>query len=146
MKIRAPLWRGRETASTVFFETREGSVLLRLPKSMVPDDVDYISFNGLIDSTGAVGDFMRFLLASVVADPDGKLSAVMLWAAWAEWNGTEPNQDEQIGGIAFGDVHEYFRDCFNAGDTVRRRLDGRAQRVWLGYRLADDESVLESED
>ena len=82
----------------------------------------------------------------VVADPDGKLSAVMLWAAWAEWNGTEPNQDEQIGGIAFGDVHEYFRDCFNAGDTVRRRLDGRAQRVWLGYRLADDESVLESED
>ena len=146
MRIRAPLWRVRETASTVFFETRDGSILLRLPKTMVPDDVDFVAFNGLIDSTGAVDDFMRFLLASVVEDPDGKLSAKMIWAAWAEWYDKEPNSDKDIGGIAFGDVHENFRDCFNAGDTVRRRLDGRSQRVWLGYRLADDESVLESED
>jgi hypothetical protein len=37
------------------------------------------------------------------------------------------------------DVPELFRTAFNAGEMVRKRLDGEAQRVWLGFELVSED-------
>ena len=45
----------------------------------------------------------------------------------------------EIAGLNWHDVPELFRTAFNAGEMVRKRLDGEAQRVWLGFELVSED-------
>ena len=44
-------------------------------------------------------------------------------------------ETKEIAGVNRADIIEHFRDAFDAGEQVRRRLDGEVQWVWLGYEL-----------
>ena len=140
MEIRSPLWRVRENLRMAFFENETTGILLRIPKHLLRGDTTYLPLRTVAYPTREVENFIRFLRESIVEDPAGKLSAAVIWNRWAERQGIDPAVGiEEIAGIRFDEVKEHFRDCFNAGDLERRQLDGRVQRVWVGYRMAADD-------
>ena len=59
------------------------------------------------------------------------------WLSHASRNGADSSSKE-IAGVHWKDVLEHFRTAFNAGDLLRKRLGGFAQRVWFDYELVSE--------
>ena len=82
--------RERSNPANIFlFEnphTEEG-FMLRAPRGRLPEDIEFMSVEMTVDTTGASGRFILFLREAVRRDPDGRLSGNMIWAAWAERHG-----------------------------------------------------------
>ena len=140
--IRVPLWlrpRRPGAVSDFYYEnvyTEEG-IMLRAPIGRLPDGTEFISVTIQIDQSGAAQEFIEFLRGSIRHVPGGRISRKNIWAAWAERNGADSSSKE-IAGVHWKDVLEHFRTAFNAGDLLRKRLGGFAQRVWFDYELVSE--------
>ena len=122
-------------------DRREG-ILLRVPRERLPADVEFVTVEINVDSSGATGRCITFLREAVRRALEGRLSGNNLWAAWAEWNGGSPSE-QIIAEIDRKDIHNYFRVAFNEDELSWKRLDGKSQWVWMGYELVSkgDDSV-----
>lgn len=109
-------------------------ILLRVPAERLPDDIDFATMEVNIDVSGEVARYILFLREAVRREPGGRLSGNLIWTAWAEWNGVSPSQ-QTIAGIDREYIHDYFRVAFDEDKMSWKRLDGRAQWVWMGYAL-----------
>ena len=136
MDIRVPLWRGRETETTVFFLHEPSGIQARLPKSVVGDHVKFLPFRTTIYPDGQAAEFTRFLLDVIAEEAGGRVSPREIWREWLIQNGrSRADGAGCVAGIRSGDVKDLFLDVFNAGERMRGRLDGSVQRVWQGYAL-----------
>ena len=130
-EIRAPLWWVRPGEGTQFFENMQRGILLRLSEERINEDTRFVIIRAIIYPDESVQAFMGFLFESVVHSPNGRVSGRKLWDAWAARHSVESAAEtKEIAGVI-----EHFRDAFDAGEQVRRRLDGVVQWVWLGYEL-----------
>ena len=140
--VRFPAWRGREVPKHEFYyENRynqQEDMLVRAPVGGLPEGTKFLSVILVVDPSGAAQDFVEFLLDSIRRSPDGRVSRTKIWTAWADKHGVDSSSRE-ITGLNWADVPELFRTAFNAGEMVRKRLDGEAQRVWLGFELVSED-------
>lgn len=137
-EMRAPLWHKHYDDGGLIFENEQEGVLMRLPTQHVYDDTTIVFVRALVYPGKSVEELVQFLLRSVARRPDGKVSGRKLWSGWKKWNGIDPAvETEEIAGIGRSEIVGHFRNTFNAGGQVRRRLDGDVQWVWLGYELAE---------
>ena len=135
-EIRAPLWWVRPASGTQVFENKQKKFLYRLPDGLISEDTRFLIVRAIVYPDDSVEAFIRFLYESVVHSPNGRVSGRKLWNAWAARHSVESaTETNQIAGVNRADIIEHFRDAFNAGEQVRRRLDGKVQWVWLGYEL-----------
>ena len=135
-EIRAPLWWVRPANGTQVFENKQRRILLRLPEERINEDTRFVIVRAIIFPDESVQAFMHFLFESVVRSPDRRVSGRKLWNAWAARHSVESaDEAKEIAGVNRADIIEHFRDAFNAGEQVRRRLDWEVQWVWLGYEL-----------
>ena len=135
-EIRAPLWWVRPGEGTQFFENMQRGILLRLSEERINEDTRFVIIRAIIYPDESVQAFMGFLFESVVHSPNGRVSGRKLWDAWAARHSVESAAEtKEIAGVNRADIIEHFRDAFDAGEQVRRRLDGKVQWVWLGYEL-----------
>ena len=135
-EIRAPLWWVRPAGGTQVFENKQRRILLRLPEERINEDTRFVIIRAIIYPDESVQAFMGFLFESVVHSPNGRVSGRKLWDAWAARHSVESAAEtKEIAGVNRADIIEHFRDAFDAGEQVRRRLDGEVQWVWLGYEL-----------
>ena len=118
-------------------------ILLRVPRGRLPGDLEFVTVEINVDSSGATGRCIAFLQEAVRREPDGRLSGNKIWAAWAEWNGVSPSL-QTIAGIDRKDIHDYFRVAFDEDELSWRRLDRKSQWVWMGYELVSkgDDSTM----
>ena len=148
--FRIPLWRKRSNASYTFFYEDIGSeegFMVRIPTDRVSDGVTYMPLRTELEPSGASERFVAFLLKSVVARSEGKVSVKAIWCLWAEKNGVDADTaGPEIAGVQYSEVAEHFRDAFNAGSLGRGRLDGVVQRVWHGFELVRASEPPTSDD
>ena len=111
--------------------------MLRAPRGRLPEDIEFVSVEMTVDTSGAAGRFILFLREVVRREPGGRLSGNMMWAAWAKRNGASPSL-RVIGGIDRKDIHDHFRVAFDEDKMSWRRLDGNPQWLWMGYKLASE--------
>ena len=140
MELRLPMFRRRDRKpdrKMVFFENKPTNVLVRLPKSMVTEDTEYIPFRTILYEDPRVVEFVHFMLNVIVTASDGRVSPK---AIWNEWLGRSRDcaidRAEMKAGIRFEHVQQLFTDVFDADDRIRGRLNGEVQRVWKGFQLA----------
>ena len=140
--VRFPTWRGREVPKNEFYyENRynqQEDMMVRAPVGGLPEGTKFLSVILVVDPSGAAQDFVEFLLDSIRRAPDGRVSRSKVWAAWAQRHDGDSSSRE-IAGVSWHDVPELFRTAFNAGEMVRKRLDGEAQRVWSGFELVSED-------
>ena len=140
--IRFPAWRGREVPKNEFYYknhyNQQEDMMLRAPVGVLPEGTKFLSVILVVDPSGAAQDFVEFLLDSIRRAPDGRVSRSKIWAAWAQRQDGDPSSRE-IAGVDWADVPGLFRTAFNAGEMVRKRLDGEAQRVWSGFELVSED-------
>ena len=140
--IRTPMKLDTDTGNTYRLEPSGAGFPVRtlyLEKRSVPSGLpDYVAVRLILDDSGAMGRFARFLEERVeeVDDDEAKITIGQIWAAWAETHGVGADEKE-IAGIGRSDVGDLFRDRFNAGELTRGRVDGRVQLCWRGYRIVD---------
>ena len=77
----------------------------------------------------------EFLDTAVVRDPDRRLTSGQLWEAWAVHTDSDPGSDP-IQGVRRQQIGRSFRERHGVPPATRARVDGRVQRVWVGWRLA----------
>lgn len=109
-------------------------ILLRIPTERFPDGLDFVTVEINVDVSETVVRCITFLREAVRRDSDGRLSGNNIWEAWADWNGVSPSL-QTIAEIDRKDIHDYFRIAFDEGKMSWKRLDGKAQWVWMGYEL-----------
>ena len=140
--VRFPAWRGREVPKNEFYyENRynqQEDMMVRAPVGGLPEGTKFLSVILVVDPSGAAQDFVEFLLHFIRRAPDGRVSRSKVWAAWAQRHDGDSSSRE-IAGLNWHDVPELFRTAFNAGEMVRKRLDGEAQRVWSGFELVSED-------
>ena len=112
--------------------------MVRAPKGRLPEDTAFLSVTLVVDPSGGAQAFIEFLRKFVRREPDGRVSRSKIWGGWADKNGVDASSRE-IAGVHWHDVPELFRTAFNAGEMVRKRLDGEAQRVWSGFELVSED-------
>ena len=113
-------------------------VMVRVPKGRLPEGTTFLSVTLVVDPSGGAQDFIEFVRDAVRPASDGRVSRPKLWSAWADRHDTDPASRE-IAGVHWKDVPELFRIAFDAGDLVRKRLNGESSRVWYGYELVPDD-------
>ena len=149
VKIQVPVWLTptRATSANDFYYenhyTQKG-ILVRARKGRLPEDTAFLSVTLVVDPSGGAQAFIEFLRSFVRREPNGRLSRNKLWVGWAERNGVNTSIRE-IAGVNRNDVPEFFRTALDAGDLVRKRLDGDSQRVWYGNELVSDDEPSPSD-
>ena len=141
-EIRAPLWWMRQAGGTQVFENKQREILYRLPASQINENTRFLIARAIVYPDDSVEAFISFLFESVVHSLNGRVSGRKLWSAWAARHSVDPAAGtEEIAGVNRADIIEHFRDAFDVGEQVRRRLDGEVQWVWLGYELNETGGV-----
>ena len=147
--VRVPMWLtpSRGTSSSDFYyenpSTQEG-ILVRAPKGRLPEGSAFLSVTLVVDPSGGAQAFIEFLRSFVRREPNGRVSRTKIWGGWADRTGVDASSRE-IAGVHWSDVPELFRTAFNAGELVRKRLDGKSHRVWFGYELVSDGDDLSND-
>lgn len=143
--LRCPVWlvprQGRQElqVNEFFFEgPLEGGVMVRVPKGRLPEGTTFLCVTLVVDPSGGAQEFIEFAQDAVRRAPAGRVSRPKLWSAWAVRHDADPSSRE-IARVHWKDVPELFRIAFDAGDLVRKRLDGDSSRVWYGYELVPDD-------
>ena len=145
MKIlRTPMKWERNTDATHVLEPLGAGFAVRtiyLEKKDFPSGVpDYVAVRIIVDESGAMGRFARFLEDRVErGDKDSKITVAQIWAAWAGMHGAAIDEKE-IEGVRRADVSDLFRDRYGAGDLTRAKIDGKTRWCWRGYRIVDSGS------
>ena len=127
----------RETVNTIRYAAAPGSPVTNLyvNKSGLPDEFP----KDIVVTIDAPDDHVtvlhEFLDTAVVRDQDGRLTSGQLWEAWAAHSGSGPDTDP-IQGIRRQQIGTLFRERHQVPAATRARVDGRVQRVWVGWRLA----------
>ncbi len=148
--LRAPLKWARNTDATHVLEPLGDDSPVRtiyLEKKSFPSDVpDYVAVRVVVDESGAMGRFARFLDERVErGDKDAKVTVAQIWAAWAGIHGAAPDRRE-IEGIKLSDAPDLFRDRFGAEEMSRAKIDGKTRWCWRGYRIVDGGSKERARD
>ena len=126
----------RETVNTIRYEAPGTPVPnLYVHKSGLPEEPP----RDIVVTIEAPEDHMaalhEFLDTAVVKDPDGRLTSGQLWEAWAAHTDSDPAADP-IEGVRRQQIGRSFRERHRVPPATRARVDGRVQRVWVGWRLA----------
>ena len=142
--IRTALKRQRPTAATYVLEPLGvGSPVrvLYLEQDAFPDDIpEYVAVRIVLDDDGAMTRFAQFLEDRIeIGDSTYKLTIGQMWSAWAGMHGADV-EERETAGIKRADVPDLFMDRFGADEMTRAKIDGRTQRCWRGYRIADGTS------
>ena len=137
-----PVWWARSAGGAQVFENEQKGLRYRLPGVRIDEDTRFLIVRAIRYPDDSVEEFIQFLYESVVQSPDGRVSARKLWHAWAARHSVDSAAEtEDIAGVNRADIIEHFRDAFDVGEQVRRRLDGEVQWVWLGYELNETGGV-----
>ena len=139
--VRLPAWlaaeRGNDQNDFYFEDPPSEGLMIRVPRGRLPEGARLVCVTLVVDPSGGVQDFIEFLREAVRQKSAGRVSRAKLWAAWAHRHDADPCSREVAGGH-WKDVPELFRTAFDAGDLMRKRLDGHVSRVWAGYELVSD--------
>ena len=122
--LRTPLRLERTTSATYVLQRLAARFPVRalyLEQESVSSGLpDYIAVRVIVDESGAMGRFARFLDERVeeVGDDEAKITIGQIWDEWLRMHGADPSENE-VAGIRRSDVGELFRDRFNEGDLTR---------------------------
>ena len=134
-EIRTPLWHRRAAGGSQIFENEGEGALMRLPARHIYDDTRLAFVRVTVYPGDDVDEFVTFLLRCVVRSPDGKVSGRTLWTGW---NGVDPSvESNKVAGITRSKIIEHFKDTFNVGKLVRRRLYREVRWLWQEYELSE---------